>query len=262
MEQADMRRINWHGIMFCVAIAAAWELLSTLQIVSPRLFPPLSLILAHLIGLTVSGTLPTVLAETLFRMLAGLIAASVVMVPLGIWAGRSQRLWLIISPTVESLRSLPPALVILPAMLLLGIGSSMKIFAVFFAAAFPILLNTMDGVRAIPPMFIDTARTLRTGNCTMLCEVVVPAATPGIFSGLKSAVPIAFIVAILAEMIGGTDGIGHFLMKSQRSFDIPQMYAATFATAVAGGVLAVTLNCVESACLVWYSGWKRFHDRG
>lgn len=256
-----MRRINWRGLLFCAAIAAAWELLSTMQIASPRLFPPLSLILAHLIDLTMSGSLPKALGETVLRMLAGLMAAAALMVPLGIRAGRSQRLWLTISPTVESLRSLPPALVILPAMLLLGIGDSMKIFAIFFAAAFPVLLNTMDGVRAIPRMFIDTARTLRTDNRTMLFEVVVPAAAPGIFSGLKSAVPIAFIVAILAEMIGGTDGIGHFLMKCQRSFDIPQMYAATFTAAVAGGVLAVILNCIESACLVWYAGWKRFPER-
>jgi ABC-type nitrate/sulfonate/bicarbonate transport system permease component len=225
------------------------------------MFPPLTVILSSFFDLTVSGSLPWALAQTLYRMIAGLMAAAALMIPLGIWAGRSAALRALVSPTVESLRSLPPALVILPTMLVMGIGDSMKIFTVFFASSFPILLNTMDGVRAIPTPFIDAARTLRAGRLPLLFEVIVPAATPGLFSGLKTALPMAFIVAILSEMIGGTNGIGHFLMKSQRSFDIPQMFAATLATALAGGMLAFILNHIESACLAWYVSWKRSSSR-
>jgi ABC-type nitrate/sulfonate/bicarbonate transport system permease component len=81
------------------------------------------------------------------------------------------------------------------------------------------------------------------------------------FSGLKTALPMAFIVAMVSEMIGGADGIGHLLLRSQRSFDMPRMYAIVLVVAVTGGVLAHVLSVVESSCLRWYSGWKRACDR-
>lgn len=249
------RRPDWQGLAFCLCVALAWEVAARQELLPPRLFPALTSVLAQLAEGTAAGTLPMALAKTLACMGAGLLAATG-MIPLGIWAGRSQRVWSTIGPTVEFLRSLPPALMALPAMLLLGIGDAPKIFAVFFAASFPILFSTMDGVRAIPPLFLDTARTLQVKPSAMLFEVILPAAAPGMFSGLKTALPMAFIVAMVSEMIGGADGIGHLLLRSQRSFDIPQMYAIILMVALTGGVLAQGLNIVEFSCLRWYSGWK------
>lgn len=247
---------DWQGLVFCLCLALAWEVAARQELLPPRLFPTLTSVLAQFVEAVASGVLPRALAKTLACMGAGLLAAAS-MLPLGIWAGRSQRVWRTIGPTVEFLRSLPPALTALPAMLLLGIGDAPKIFAVFFAASFPILLSTMDGVRAIPHLFLDTARTLQVKPGAMLFEVLLPAAAPGVFSGLKTALPMAFIVAMVSEMIGGADGIGHLLLRSQRGFDIPQMYAIILVVAVTGGVLARVLCLVESSCLRWYSGWKR-----
>ena len=251
------RGYTWKGVALCCAVGVTWEMVAQLHLVSPRLLPPLSTILVELGRLTVSGVLPMALGVTLWRMAMGLLIATALMIPLGILAGRSPLVWRTIAPTVESLRSLPPVLVILPAMLVLGIGSSMKVFAVFFASSFPIFLNTMDGVKSIPPLYLDTARTLRTGRLSLLFEVVIPAAAPGMLSGLRTAIPIAFIIAIVSEIIGGTSGIGHFLMRSQRTFAVPQMDAAIIVTAITGGVLNLPLKAVESICLRWYSRWKR-----
>lgn len=248
---------NWRGLLFCCLAGALWELVARLHLVSPRLLPPLSTVILQFVELTISGVLPRALGVTLLRMAGGLLAATALMIPLGIWAGRSARLWQTIGPTVESLRALPPVLVILPALLLLGIGDAMKVFAVFFAASFPIFLNTMDGVKSIPPLYVDTARTLRAGRFTLLFEVIVPAAAPGMISGLRTAIPIAFIIAIVSEIIGGTTGIGHYLMRMQRTFAVPQMYAAVIAAALTGGLVTLPLKVVESLCLAWYSGWKR-----
>jgi ABC-type nitrate/sulfonate/bicarbonate transport system permease component len=254
------KRINWHGITACLALALAWEAAACMALLPPRLLPPLSLVLSEFMALTLSGTLPSALGHTLLRMGLGLFLAGAAMLPLGIAAGRSPLLLRTLSPTVESLRALPPVLVILPAMLALGIGDSMKVFAVFFAAAFPIFLNTVDAVRTIPPLFLDTARTFRADTLTLYGGVILPASAPGVFSGMRTALPIAFIVAIIAEMISGTDGIGHLLIRSQRTFDIPAMYAAALATAFTGGVLALALTTVESVCLAWHAGWKRLQN--
>lgn len=248
---------NWKGLLLCCLAGVVWEVVARLQLVSPRLLPPLSSVVLQLVELTFSGVLPRALGATLLRMGGGLLAATALMIPLGIWAGRAPRMWQTIAPTVESLRALPPVLVILPAMLVLGIGNSMKIFAVFFAASFPIFLNTMDGVKSIPPLYVDTARTLRAGRFSLLFEVIVPAAAPGMLSGLRTAIPIAFIIAIVSEIIGGTTGIGHYLMRMQRTFAVPQMYAAVVAAALTGGLLTLPLKAVESLWLAWYSGWKR-----
>jgi len=246
---------DWQGLVFCLCVALAWETTARQELLPPRLFPALSSVLVQLAEGTATGALPGALAKTLGCMGAGLLAAAS-MIPLGIWAGRSQRVWPTIGPAVEFLRSLPPALMALPAMLLLGIGDAPKIFAVFFAASFPILLSSMDGVRAIPPLFLDTAETLHIKPRAMLFEVLLPAAAPGVFSGLKTALPMAFIVAMVSEMIGGADGIGHLLLRSQRSFDIPQLYAIILVVAITGGIFAYALCRIESSCLRWYSGWK------
>lgn len=247
---------DWQGLVFCLCVALAWEVAARQELLPPRLFPALTSVLAQLAEGTASGAFPRALAKTLACMGAGLLAAAC-MIPLGIWAGRSEQVWRTIGPSVEFLRSLPPALMALPAMLLLGIGDAPKIFAVFFAASFPILLCTMDGVRAIPPLFLDTARTLQVKPSVLLFEVILPAAAPGVFSGLKTALPMAFIVAMVSEMIGGADGIGHLLLRSQRSFDIPQMYAIILVVALTGGGIAQGLYLIESFSLRWYSGWKR-----
>lgn len=246
---------NWPGLVFCLCLALAWEVAARQELLPPRLFPPLSSVLAQLAEDLASATLPLALGKTLFCMGAGLLAASG-MIPLGIWAGRSEGVWRTMGPTVEFLCSLPPALMALPAMLALGIGDAPKIFAVFFAASFPILFSTMDGVRAIPRLFLDTARTLRVTPGAMFFGVILPAAAPGVFSGLKTALPMAFIVAMVSEMIGGAEGIGHLLLRSQRSFDIPQMYAIILVVALTGALLAHALNRIESWCLGWYSNWK------
>jgi len=246
-----VRRINWQGALCILLLLLAWEGAARSGLASTRLLPAPSVILDRFLSL--GAALPAALGHTLGRMGAGLALAGLIGVPLGIGAGRSERLWLLLAPTVEACRSLPPALVILPAMLLLGIGDAMKVFTVCFAAVFPLLLSAMDSARSIPVRYLDTARTLGASRAAVLREVILPAAAPGLFSGLRTALPIAFIVAILAEMVGGTDGIGHFLMRSQRTFDLPSMYAAILAAALAGAGLGLLLNLVESTCPVWYA---------
>lgn len=255
-----VKRFNWQGTLCIILLFLAWEGAVRTGLLTTRLLPMPTAILDRIPDM--AGELLRSLGHTLIRMGAGLGLAAFVGVPLGIGAGRSERLWLLLAPTVEACRSLPPALVIIPAMLLLGIDDAMAIFAVGFAAVFPLLISAMDSARSIPVRYMDTARTLGASRMTILRAVILPASAPGLFSGLRIARPIAFIVAILTEMVGGADGIGHFLMRSQRTFDLPAMYAAILASALTGAGLSLALNLIEPACPVWYeTGVRATHRR-
>ncbi len=249
-------RLPWEGVLFALLLALGWELSARLGWVSVRMFPPLTEVGAVFWQANLSGELPRALGATLWRMGLGFGLAAACTIPLGLWLGLSARAEALCSPTLEFLRSLPPAVVILPAMLFLGIDSGMKVFVIFFACSFPILLNTMDGAASVPRLFRDTARTLGLGRLRTLWGVLLPATLPGVFSGLKTAMPVAFIVAIVVEMIGGTDGIGHYILRAQRTFAVHEMYAGILQIGVAGFVLDFLARRLEGSVLVWYRGWK------
>jgi ABC-type nitrate/sulfonate/bicarbonate transport system permease component len=155
---------------------------------------------------------------------------------------------------VELLRAIPPPAVIPVAIVFLGIGDQMKVFIILFSCAFPILVNTMDGVRSVDPVLIRTARTFGLGQGTLLWKVVLPAASPFIMTGLRIAVAIALILVVISEMVGATSGIGYFILDSQRSFRIPQMYAGMLVLALLGYTLNRGFLLVDTRLMAWHKG--------
>lgn len=171
--------------------------------------------------------------------------------------GVSRGAYNLCEPLLELLRPLPPPVIVPVAMLFLGIGNSMKIFTVFFACAFPIVINTIDGVRSLHPVLYDTGRTYGLKRHQLIRKIVLPAAVPQIMAGLRTSLPIALIVVILAEMVGGTDGIGHYILRRQRTFDIPEMYAGIFMLGIVGYCLNRAFFGIDRVVLGWHKGWKK-----
>ncbi len=245
------------SLAFLLLLAAVWELVSRTGVVSQLYFPPMTVILSRFWDMTVSGALPAAVGMSFSRMAAGYFLAAALMIPLGAAMGLSDRVYRLFDPMVEFLRPLPPPAVIPAAMLFLGIGPSMKIFVIFFACSFPIVLNTIDGVRGVDPLYIATARTLGASRRRLVRRVVLPAALPQIMSGLRISLPISLIVAVLSEMIGSTDGIGHFILNNQRRFNIPEMYAGVMMLGLAGCLLNGLFLHVDKTALAWHKGWKQ-----
>ncbi len=123
----------------------------------------------------------------------------------------------LLEPLTEFIRPIPAAAYIPVAILFLGIGNEMKIFVVFLACLFPILLNTYGGVRGVDPVLIDTGRTFGVSRFKALCQIVFPAALPSILTGMRISLGIALIVVVVAEMIAGNSGIGYYILDMQRS---------------------------------------------
>jgi len=244
------------GFLFFLILAFFWEVISRAQLISPLYFPPVSKIAVILYHLTLSGALPGEVLKSFTRMGGGYVMAILVMVPLGILMGISRHWYHFFEPLVELLRPIPPPAIVPVAMLFLGIGNMMKVFVVFFACSFPILINTIDGVRSVHPVLIDTARSFGLGRYRLVQKIIVPAATPQIMSGLRTSLPISLIVTILAEMIGSVDGIGHYILKMQRSFDIPEMYAGIVMLGIVGYWLNKIFIKLDRSILAWHAGWR------
>jgi NitT/TauT family transport system permease protein len=256
-DAARPLRLRLESVGFLLLLALVWEGVSRAALVSPLYFPPMSRILATFAGLTADGTLPLEVLRSFGRMFAGYFLAAALMIPLGVGMGVSRRLHHLFEPLVEFLRPLPPPAIIPAVMLFLGIGDSMKIFVIFFACSFPIVLNTLDGVRSVEPLLLATARSFGHSSASIVRKVVLPAAWPQIMSGLRISLPISLIVAVLSEMIGSVDGIGHFILKMQRTFNIPEMYAGIVMLGITGFGLNALFMRMDKRLLSWHEGWKR-----
>src|SRR5437879_5934724 len=148
---------------------------------------------------------------------------------------------------VEFLRAVPAPALGPVAIVLLGIGDGMKVFVIFLACSFPILINTIDGVRGVDPVLIRTARTFGCSGPAILAKVVLPAASPFIVTGLRIALAIALILVVISEMVGATSGIGYYILESQRVFKVPRMYA--------GVLVLALLELALTSCFLFFAYW-------
>jgi ABC-type nitrate/sulfonate/bicarbonate transport system permease component len=160
-------------------------------------------------------------------------------------------------PVVEFLRALPPPVLIPVAIALVGIGASMKVFVIAAGCVWPILLNTVDGVRGLDPALGETARVYGVGGWQRLRGITLPAASPRIFAGMRTALSLALILMVISEMEASTNGIGFFVLQSQRSFAIPEMWSGILLLGILGYVVNLAFVVVERRVLAWHRGAQR-----
>ena len=130
----------------------------------------------------------------------------------------------------------------------------MKIFVIFFSCAWPILLNTLDGVRNIDRVLIQTARTFGLSRGRAIPKVILPAALPQIMTGLRISLAITLILVVISEMVGSSDGIGYFILDSQRRFKVDQMYAGMLSLALLGYLFNQLFLLFYNSVLSWHKG--------
>jgi ABC-type nitrate/sulfonate/bicarbonate transport system permease component len=250
----DWRALGRHALGFAtlLAVLAAWEVASRTRMLTPQFFPPVTEILGTFISLWQNGVFLPHLAATLWRMAVGYGLAAGLGIGLGLLLGRWRGLHDLFEPLIEFARPMPPVALIPVLILLLGIGDEMKIAIVAFAAFFPILLNTIDGVRGVHPTLLDVARTFRFRAADLLRKVILPAALPQIMAGLRISLAIALIVALVSEMIGATQGLGYFVLQAQRGLRIRDMYAAIVMLALLGYTLNGLFLLLEARILAWH----------
>ena len=138
------------------------------------------------------------------------------------------------APIVEFLRAIPPPALLPFAILVIGVGNSMKVFIIAFVCVWPILLNTIDGVAGVDPTLRDTTRVYGIRTRDRLWRVMLPAASPQIFAGMRTSLSLALIMMVISEMVASTNGIGYFVLQSQRTFAIPEMWSGILLLGILG----------------------------
>jgi ABC-type nitrate/sulfonate/bicarbonate transport system permease component len=225
------------GVVLIVALLGLWELVTDTKLVHSPSLPPVSAILVDWWRLIVNGTLIAQLAPSLMRVAAGYGAAVIAGVTIGLAMGYYRVAYNLLEPLTELLRPIPSPAYIPLAIIFLGLGDEMKVFVVFFACIFPILLNTYGGVAAIDRVQLNTGRTFRLSRVQTVRKIVLPAALPSILTGMRISVGLALIVVVIAEMVASNTGIGAFILNAQRFFNVTDMYAGIFTLALLGYAL-------------------------
>lgn len=197
------------------------------------------------------------LVPSLTNFAVGYAIAAVLGISLGLLLGLSPLLRRATAPTVDFLRSVPPPALISVMIILLGFEDTMKITAIAFASIFPVLLNTIDGVRSVDPVQIDVADAYRLRLRDRLFKIVLPSASPQIFAGLRISLAIAVAVMVFSEMFAGTEGLGYFIRFAQETYQIPEMYSGIIVIGLLGYLTNLLFVLGERRVLRWYRGWKR-----
>lgn len=198
-----------------------------------------------------SGELSDPIETTLSRWAQGFAIAVVLGVAAGVLVGASRTLDAALSPLIEFLRPIPAVALIPLAMLAFGFGTPMIRFVVAFAAVWPILVNTVYGVRGSDRMLHDVARTSGVDGPGRLLRVTVPSALPSIAAGIRVSAPIALVVCITAEFLARSEGIGSYMQEKQNAYELPEMFAAVVLTAFLGYAINLVLRATERRAVFW-----------
>lgn len=252
LSWANPLQRNALGMGTVVLLLLVWELAARAK--HSVFVPPVSTIATTFAAEWFSAQFREQAVPSLERMFAGYAAASALGVTVGVLIGAYRGLYRTVDPFLQFLRAIPPTAIIPVGILLIGIGSPMKIIVITFGAFWPILVNSADGARAVPSERIDTARNFGIDRFSALTAVIFPSALPGIFAGLRTGLSIAFIMIIVSEMIGSTNGLGYYILQAQRTFAIPEMYGGIVLLAILGYCLNAAFLGVERRVLAWHYG--------
>jgi len=241
-----------YGYILIITLLLLWEIGARYS--SYAYLPAFSTALKTLIeGLQTLSFLNQIFIS-LFHAFCGLFIATLIMVPLGILMGRNDFIFNLLFPLVEFFRPMPSAAIIPIAILFLGIGYEMKLFVITFGSTWSILLNTITGVRSIEPVYLKTAKVFQFNLKKRLFNVIIPAALPSIFTGMRISLAISLILTITVEMIVGGNGIGYYILDSERSFHFPEMYAGLLALGILGVIINKLFQLTEKKVIHWHYG--------
>lgn len=182
---------------------------------------------------------------SLATLMGGYLVAVIGGVGVGLIIGRSRWLSWILLPTISFLRTLPGPAMLPFYLLILGIGAPLKV-AVVAGSIWSILLNTVDGVQGQEPRWKDVALCMGLSRWAHIRKIVVPGAAPQILAGMRDALAVSIVLIVFSEMYASTDGIGHFVLYSQRTFDFPRMWAGILIFGIMGYVLSLASYRIES----------------
>jgi NitT/TauT family transport system permease protein len=201
-----------------------------------------------------SGELIVDALGSLYRVVVGFAVGAGLALPLGLAMGASRIAYSWMNPLVQLLRPIPPIAYIPLSMLWFGLGNPPAIFLIAIGAFFPVLMNTIAGVRQVDGIYLRAARNLGAGGSTMFRRVILPAAVPYILTGMRIGVGTAFIVVIVSEMIAVNNGLGFRINEAREYFWSDKIIAGMITIGLLGLAIDWGMNKLNNHLLRWHRG--------
>ena len=268
----------WAGLLRAVVVPvlllALWETLCRSQAVSPQVLPAPSQVFRRWLEYAAptspyqagkmsyaawlfSGELIHDTLATVFRVLVGFAIGAGLALPLGLIMGTSKKIYNYFNPMIQVLRPIPPIAYIPLAILWFGLGNPPAFFLISLGAFFPVLMNTIAGVRQVDHIYILAAQNIGTGPVTMFWRIILPAATPQILTGMRVGIGVAFICVIVAEMIAVNDGLGFRILEAREFFWSDKIIAGMITIGLLGLAIDTGMDRLNRHLLRWHRGAHR-----
>lgn len=229
-------------------ILIAWSLYTSTR---PSLyFPP-----PHAVLTAFNAWYPMGIAEDLLPSVMNVVLALAIVVVVGVVVGTliglDERAYMAVWPIVDFIRAVPKPALIPVVIVLMGIESQSRVFIIVLGSLWPVLIAAIDGVHSMERAYFDVAKVFHIPRVRRYFGIVLPGAAPTIMSGLRTAVGIALVMMVISEMVAATHGIGHFIVESQRRFDMAAMWAGIVVVGLLGLIFAVAVTIIERVVLRW-----------
>ncbi|MFK3984696.1 ABC transporter permease [Micromonospora sp. NPDC050397] len=256
-----LTRATLAALLLPVALLALWWITSADS--ESYYLPPLSEILSTFDDVWLhTSRLADDVRPSLVRLLAGFGIAVLVGIGAGVLIGSYRPVRAFCEPVLEFLRAIPPPVLVPVLMLFAGIGDSMKVLVVVSGCVWPILLNTVEGVRAVDEVLADTCRCYGIRGPARLWHLVVRAASPQIVAGMRQGLSIGIILMVISEMFAASNGLGFTIIQFQRSFAVTEMWTGILLLGLLGFLLALAMRVFERRVLHWYHGLRQAQRGG
>jgi ABC-type nitrate/sulfonate/bicarbonate transport system permease component len=239
----------WAGVL---GVLVLLELVVRVGIIPSRYFPPMTTTFRTLFEQLGQGSFWEAVLQTLEGWALGLGIAMIIAIPLGMLIGSNRYVYRGLRPIIEFLRPIPSVALIPLAILIYGTGMQSKVFLAAFASTWPLLIQSIYGVRDLDPVQRETARSFRISRRDRLLKVSLPGAIPYIATGVRISSATALVLVVTAELVIGAPGLGRAI-NTARAGGVPDlMYALTIATGLLGWGLNVVVSKIEARALHWH----------
>ena len=262
-----------HAIIIPFLLLLFWEGLTRSGFINPHILPAPSQVLlkwiAYLkpleeynpasmsyVAWLFSGELPHDALASIIRVVGGFGIGAGLALPLGLLMGGSAWIYRLMNPLVQLLRPIPPIAYIPLAILWFGLGNPPAFFLISLGAFFPVLMNTISGVRTVDEIYIRAARNLGASGATLFLRIILPAATPHILTGLRVGFGVAFIVVIVAEMIAVNDGLGFRILEAREFMWSDKIIAGMITIGLLGLAIDSGMDRINRYLLRWHRGME------
>ena len=240
------------GLLFVILV---WEIATgVLHLFKPILLPSPDAVLVAGINLATSGDLFVDAGWSLLRVLLGFGLAAIIAIPLGVLMGWSRTVSYAVDPVIEILRPIPPIAWIGLSLIWFGLDIKSAIFLVFIGAFFPIVLNTIAGVRNVDKKLIEVAYTFGARDAEVLWKVVIPAALPVIYTGLRVGIGIGWMCVVAAEMLNPQHGLGDLIWSASSFAQTDEVFVGMISIGILGLIINVIFQLAGDRLFAWQKG--------